>query len=259
MSERFMKKWAFFAILACGGAVLAQQATEGDGNSAQKAKKPEVVSAAPAQAAERMQQGNASLLRATISTPADSKRVKLSDVSFFAVDAPEPRVVKKHDLVTIIVNEMSTSTAKGKTDLKKSNDLDAKLDQYVRFGISPFSATGMTPSNPLEFKGSAARNFKGEASADNSDTFVTRITAEVIDVRPNGNLVLQARKRIRTDEEDHGMILSGQCRAQDITSDNTVLSTQLYDLDLQKDNSGAVKDTNTRGFIPKLLDHLNPF
>ena len=48
-------------------------------------------------------------------------------------------------------------------------------------------------------------------------------------------------------------------RAKYVLPDNTVLSTQLYDLELNKQHSGAVRDTTKRGWVPKLLDAINPF
>ena len=41
--------------------------------------------------------------------------------------------------------------------------------------------------------------------------------------------------------------------------DNTVLSTQLHNLNLEKHTDGAVRDATKRGFIPRLLARLNPF
>src|SRR6185503_16388826 len=89
---------------------------------------------------------------------------------------------------------------------------------------------------------SSNRNFKGEATADRSDSLTARITGEVLDVKPNGTLVVQARKTIKTDEELQQFVLTGICRAEDISADNTLLSTQMFDLQLQKNHSGAVRD-----------------
>ena len=86
-----------------------------------------------------------------------------------------------------------------------------------------------------------------------------RITAEIVDVKPNGTMVLQARKRIKTDEEVEQFVLTGICRADDIIADNTILSTQLYDKAVNKTHTGAVRDTTKRGFVPRLLDVINPF
>jgi flagellar L-ring protein precursor FlgH len=80
-----------------------------------------------------------------------------------------------------------------------------------------------------------------------------------MDVKPNGNLVLSATKHVKMDEEEQYFTLTGVCRAEDVTADNTILSTQLENLDFVKTTKGAVHDTAKRGFIPKLLDTLNPF
>ena len=103
------------------------------------------------------------------------------------------------------------------------------------------------------------RNFKGEATVDRADSFITRITAEVVDVKPNGTLILQARKKIKNDEEEQVFICSGICRVEDVTPDNSILSTQLFDLEVTKTSKGQVKNSTKTSVLHKLLDFLNPF
>lgn len=213
----------------------------------------------PADTAAMLQRSGGSLLQATIAAQNDPTQARISDLSFFAVPEPEPRVMKKHDLVTIIVREESESKSEGTTDLKKQADIDAKIDAFVRFSLANFQLKPSVGNTVPQVTASAERNFKGEATVDRSDSMTARITAEVVDVKPNGTLVLQARKRIRADEEVQQFILTGTCRAEDVLPDNTVLSTQLYDLELNKQHSGAVKDSTQRGWVPKLLDAINPF
>jgi flagellar L-ring protein precursor FlgH len=220
---------------------------------------PTVQTPPPATPAEAMQQSGGSLLRASVSLAPDPNQAKLSNVSYFAVPVPEPRTLKKHDLVTIIVREESEFKSEGTTDLKKQADFDAKLEQWVTINLANKALKNSIGESQPEFKFSGDRNFKGEATVDRSDSLILRVTAEVIDVKPNGTLVLQARARIKTDEEEQMFILSGVCRAEDVTPDNTVLSTQLFDKDVTKTHKGAVRDTTKRGWIPKLLDVLNPF
>jgi flagellar L-ring protein precursor FlgH len=210
-------------------------------------------------AANLMRQTGGSLLQATMALQADQSQARLSDMSFFAVPEPEPRVMRKHDLVTIIVREESEFKSEGTTDLKKQADLDAKVDAFIRFSLDNFALKQNVGSTTPQVTMSGDRNFKGEATVDRSDSLTARITGEVVDVKPNGTLVIQARKRIKTDEEVQTFILTGICRAEDITADNSVLSTQRYDLELNKSHSGAVRDTTKRGWVPKLLDAINPF
>lgn len=198
-----------------------------------------------------------SLLKATMAP--DSDRVKLTDLDLGAVPEPKPRLLKKRDLITIIVRQESQSQSTAKTDLKKSADLDAKVDSYVKLNLSKLSLDPKSPSVVPELKAEGTRNFKGEADVNRTDTFTAHIGAEIIDVKPNGNLVIQGKAHIKTDEEEQEFIITGTCRAEDVSADNSVISNQLHDLEVKKTVRGAAKDTTKRGFIPRLLDFINPF
>ncbi len=207
-----------------------------------------------------MQRTGATLYEATLQAAPDSSQAKIANTSLMAVAEPEPRTVKKHDLLTIIIREDSDFSSKGTSDLKKDTTLDAGLDDFVKLKLSNFELKGGgLGATPPQLKLHGSREQKGDATVDRQDTFTARITAEILDVKPNGTLVIQARKHIKTDEEEQEFILTGICRAEDIQVDNTLLSTQIFDLSLQKNHKGAVVDTNKRGFITKLLDFINPF
>jgi len=205
------------------------------------------------------ERGGSSLLRASLKARDDSGQAQLKDVSFFSVPVPEPRTLKKHDLVTVIVREESEYSSEAQTDLKKDASIDATLDQFIKIDLNDMELKPAIGSVTPRIRMSGQRDFKGEGTVERSDSFIARITAEVIDVKPNGTIVLQARKTIRTDDEEQMVILSGICRAEDVLTDNTVLSTQLYDLELTKNHKGAIRDNSKRGLIPKLLDVINPF
>jgi flagellar L-ring protein precursor FlgH len=179
--------------------------------------------------------------------------------SLMAQPKRQPKLLKQHDLVTIIIREESQSSSKGLTDLKKSTDLDAKIDTYVKLNFQKLSLDAKTPSIVPEIKGEASRNTKGEATVDRSDTFTTRLGGEVLDVKPNGTLVLQAHAHVKIDSEEQDILISGVCRAEDVGPDNSILSSILSDLDVKKTSSGPTKDTTTPGFIPRMLNKINPF
>jgi len=210
--------------------------------------------------AELMQLNGGSLLRASLAAAPDPAKARLASISFFSVPDPEPKVIKKHDLVTIIIREESEMTSDGKSDLKKSADLDARIDEWVHANFKNFALQGGAQgANPPSVKMSGTRNLKGEAKLERTDSFLARITAEVVDVKPNGTFAIQARKFIKKDDEEQEFILTGVCRGGDVTPDNTVLSSQVYNLELITNQKGAVRDTTKRGLIPKLLDFINPF
>ena len=258
------KRIAGAVVLAGLGAapVLGQAAPGGGGASASQNRTPPrpANNNTAAQAGAMIERSGGSLLRAALSSQPDPGQAKLSQVSYFAVPEPEPKTLKKHDLVTIIVREESELSSKGSNDFKKNAQLQAQVNQFIKLKLDKGSIYGLpTPTAQPGVDLTGNRTFKGEGEVDRSDSFTARITAEVVDVKPNGTLVLQARKRIKTDEEEQQFILTGICRVEDVTGDNSVLSTQLHDLELQKNHKGDVRSATQRGTLPKLLDFINPF
>ncbi|HSZ56272.1 MAG TPA: flagellar basal body L-ring protein FlgH [Tepidisphaeraceae bacterium] len=211
------------------------------------------------QASALLQQTNGSLLQAQLAAQANPAQVQAAQVSYTAVPDPEPKLLKKHDLVTIIVNEESEITSKGTNNVTRDSELDAKVNNWVKFMPSTLTLKGLQSTTPAEINLTGTRSFQGQGDVERTDSFTARITAEVVDVKPNGTVVLQARKRIKTDEEEQQFILTGTCRAEDITVANSVLSSQMFDLELQKNHKGDVRNATKRGIIGKLLDVINPF
>ncbi|MGF1633414.1 MAG: flagellar basal body L-ring protein FlgH [Phycisphaerae bacterium] len=210
---------------------------------------------APPSTGEMLRLSGGSLLQAGL-LARDPNVATINDVSFFAVPEPEPLVLQKHDLVTIIVREASSHRSDGSTELEKSYEASAIIREFIKPGF-PLEAA-ITDYQPA-IDGQAERSFEGEGAVDRRDEITARITAEVLDVKPNGNVVLQARKRINIDDDEQIFLLSGTVRVKDINADNTVLSSQLYDLNLEKKTSGPVRDATKRGFVPRMVDKLNPF
>ena len=181
----------------------------------------------------------------------------LAAASFFTVPEPEPTVLRPHDLVTVIVREESSSRSAGSADLEKAYEIDAALKQYLDLDLDNFRLGTKRGNQAVEAE--AERAFEGDGRTDRRDSFVTRITAEVLDVKPNGTVVLQAKKKVVHDEDELSILLTGVCRTEDISPDNSVLSTQLHDLTVVKRTKGPVRQATRRGLIPRLVDGLNPF
>lgn len=213
-------------------------------------------------AAVAVQRSGGSLAKAQLRSmpplPVDAKQGR--EVSFYAVPEPEPRTIRKHDLVTVIIREESTSSAKGTTDAKRESTLEAQLDEFVKLKLGNMEIEGgAIGPTPPSIKASGNRDFKGEGTVNRTDTLVARMTAEVVDVKPNGTLVLQARKTIKSDDEEQQFILTGTCRVEDIIADNSVLSTQMYDLRVEKNTKGAVRGATKRSWLGEFLDAISPF
>ena len=197
--------------------------------------------------------------RTNATTPA-ADAAALANVSLFAVTPPPPKTFAKNDLIEIVINETSMQKHEQKLDTKKDYSTDAELSKFpslrnlielqLRNGDSQAKANlGVKSKN----------QFKGDGQYERSDRFTARITATVLEVKPNGTLVLEAKKAFTSNEEETVMVMSGVCRPEDITVQNTIQSTQLANLSLTVRNSGDVKDASKKGFIPQVLDAVFNF
>ena len=92
----------------------------------------------------------------------------------------------------------------------------------MKFNFAKLTLLGNTSPIQPEAKFEASRDFKGQGEYDRADTMVTRLEAEVIDVKPNGMLVVEARQHIKIDEEEITETLTGSCRVQDVDAANSV-------------------------------------
>lgn len=186
----------------------------------------------------------------------------LRAMSLFAITPPTPRTYQAHDLVQIIVRE--TSQAKSSQDLetKKKGKVDGKVGAFPAFSLQDLmnlqieaGRTTNLPALQLDY----TKNFKGEGDYLRKDDLSARLTAEVIEVLPNGNLVLEARTGIKTDDEESIMKVTGMCRPDDITAANTVLSNQIHDLMIEKVHKGELRENAKKGIIAKVLETIFAF
>jgi flagellar L-ring protein FlgH len=174
--------------------------------------------------------------------------------SMIAVPQAPPRKFKVEDLVSIIVRQQKKYEADGKLDNKKKWDTSGRLSEWFRFYEEHRLGSSTLRHGEPGFKFNLDNKYKAESSSDREDRFTTRIQARIIDVKPNGTLVLEARLEQTHDEERFTVTLTGVCRSEDVTPDNSILSTQIADLVLVERNQGAVRQGTRRGWVPRLLD-----
>lgn len=184
----------------------------------------------------------------------------LQGVSLYAVQPPRPRTYKQHDLVTIIVDESSRQNAEQSLKTDKKYDISAELGTI----LDPWELLELRlrAGNTTDLKlieAAYKAKFDGKGEYERSDKLQMKIQATIIDVKPNGVLVVEARKFLDKNGETQTTVLSGLCRQADITQNNTVFSSQLADLTLITKSEGQVDDAGKKGLIPRVLETIFAF
>jgi len=183
--------------------------------------------------------------------------------SLVAVTLPPPKKFAVHDLVTIIVRESSSADSKATLETEKKVAIDGQIRDWPNLRLHDLAHFTMRPSRlsngPIRIGIQHENEFDGEGKRRRVDQFETRVTARISDIKPNGTLVLEARKYIKTDKETVRLLVTGTCRPGDISAANTILSTALYDLHVTNEHSGELYRASKKGVLTKFLELLFNF
>lgn len=190
--------------------------------------------------------------------PVIERNAVYEQYSWVTVRAVPPKTFKVGDLITIVVRENRKFEADADLETKSEFDVKSELEAFFGFSNGGLGEAAFQRGKPtVDYK--YGTELKGEGDAKREDRLTTRITGRIIDVKPNGILVLEAQARVQHDDEISNVTLTGVCRKEDVTADNTILSTQIANKNLVVTNKGALRSASTRGWIPKLIDLIKPF
>lgn len=178
----------------------------------------------------------------------------------FTYQAPASlRKLNIHDIVSIRVDELATATMLGNVQSRKNGAYDARLSDWLDWvsfdTIKPAPMTGGDP----RVAGQSNETYRAQSNLQTREQMTFNIAAEIADIRPNGTIVLSARKTLRLNDNVMKISFSGVCRSQDIGPDNTVLSRNVFDTQVVKDEEGQVRDGYSRGFVAKWFARFKPF
>jgi len=181
-------------------------------------------------------------------------------VSLFAVEAPEPRQFRENDLVTIIISERASLNRTQKNESEKSYRVSGSVVSFPDLmKLLELRLQNGDRQNLANLDVRYDNDYEGEGKYRREDRVTARVTARVIEVKPNGTLVLESKTVVRSDNEEQVITISGICRPDDISQTNTVQSSQMFGLDLNIQNAGDIKKTANKGVIPRVLDTIFNF
>lgn len=186
----------------------------------------------------------------------------LASIGIAVVLPPEPRTFQPNDLITILIAERSSASRKQTLETEKSTSLNGEVQATIDLIklLELRLQQGRTSADDLPAWGmSFDREFEGEGNADSDFSVTARVTARVVEVFPNGNLLLESRTTVVTDHEEQVILLSGIARAEDISRQNTIQSSLLADLNLNMQHAGPVKSAAQKGIVTRVLDSLFAF
>ncbi len=166
---------------------------------------------------------------------------------------------RRGDLITIVVNQSTTATKNQDTKTSKTTSENESFQSFFQpFMGGVRTADELTRRDPHWLWG-GTRTFDGGGTVNNSETLTSTIQARVTDVLPNRVLRVEATSRFDAGQERSDLVLSGLVREEDLTTANTIMSTQIADLQVRQISNGAVSREQRKGWLTRWFETLTPF
>jgi len=160
------------------------------------------------------------------------------------------------DLLTLIISEDTDVDQRDDRALSKSGGKNGSFDITGSAGGDLGSGAG---DASLDASASVGRNFDGSSTFSSARTFSDRVTLTVMDVLPNGNLVVSGRRMINVDRDQRELIVSGVVRPSDVNPDNTVHSRFVSELRVNYVGEGIDTKYTKPGWLSRIANRFSPF
>lgn len=165
------------------------------------------------------------------------------------------RASRIDDVVTVIVAESASATTTGNTKTARKSSANTLVTGFP--GVKSAPATALL-SNLAHMSGDT--ELDGSGATGRSTTLTTNMTARVVRVLPNGFLVIEGSKNVQINSEWQTVTVRGVVRPADLTSDNTVPSQRIAQMEVKLDGKGVINDAIRRpNFLYRILLGLLPF
>lgn len=164
---------------------------------------------------------------------------------------------KRGDIITILIAEAASASKEAKTKTSRASSLSGGVPSFMGLETVGMIKNNIDLSKLLS--ASVESSFAGAGSTSRQENLKATITARVVDVLPNGNLLIEGRRNVRVNNEDQEIVLEGTVRPRDIGADNVVNSAYVADARISYAGRGIVSDRQSPGWLMNIVDKVWPF
>ena len=180
-------------------------------------------------------------------------------LSWYEVPLPPPKEVRENDIITIRVDTGARVSTQAQLQRRRTAQYDAILNDWVMLeGLRAIKPAPQSDGDQ-RVQGNLNQLNRVTGQLDTTESLKFDIAATVASVLPNGNVVLEAHRTIRNNNEQWLHSLSGVCRREDIGPGNLVLSKDIANLQVEKRELGQIRDSYKRGWLARWLHQFQPF
>ena len=158
-----------------------------------------------------------------------------------------------------MVGDILTINLVERTSAQKASNASASRGASMGTEITGMARVPLAGLNGLKVEAESDTDFSGKGAAAANNNFTGTITVTVIDVYPNGNLLVSGEKQIAINQGNEFIRFSGVINPNTITTSNTVQSTQVADARIEYKGSGYIDEMQRMGWLQRFFVALLPF
>jgi len=161
------------------------------------------------------------------------------------------------DILTILIQENNGATRQNNTTTSKKASANAGISSLL---YAPSVSGLLTKGGTLPaLNYTSDTEFNGGGSINNAETITAQVSVRVVDVLPNGNMVIEGQLRTAFSGEKQDAVVRGVVRPDDVMANNTLYSYNIADATIQFISKGTITDAQRKGWFTKFWDKLSPF
>jgi len=169
----------------------------------------------------------------------------------------DQRATDVGDLITVTVNINDSGSLSNKTQTSTANS-EASQAGTVLFGLqNSLTKLGADPTNLWNFGSTSGIN--GTGTSARSESVTINMAATVTQKLPNGNLVIMGRQELTVNGDLRILAVQGIIRAEDISTLNTINSSQIAEARITYGGRGTITDIQQARYGQQLFDIISPF
>ena len=154
------------------------------------------------------------------------------------------------DTLLVQIVERVSASARSTSNIEKTGSLSGAIS------AAPLLPAGIL--GKLGVGGESANTFSGKGGTENTNNFSGTITAVVVEVLPNGHMIVSAEKQIGVNDNVDVLRFSGQIDPRSIQPGNTVASAQIANVRVEQKSRGGQADAQQIGWLSRYFLNLMP-
>ncbi len=171
------------------------------------------------------------------------------------------RAARVGDHLTVRIAHMTQADSTAGTALGKTSDAQLKIAAF--FGLQNqlpegLGGLGVGGEPTALIGGEASNNFTGDGSTNRRGSLQGTLTVQVVDVKPNGILVVGGRQAVKINNEIQVLNLRGDVDPRAVAPDNSIDSSQIVDARIEFSGVGVVAGKQRPGWLARILDVISP-